>query len=288
MDKRKEVIEEVSSVPLLSPSVNDLLEKTSDPDFALNDIINVIRNDAVLTTRLLKTVNSAAYRLPVEVNTVDRAVSMLGARMVVGIALGNSADGIFGESLEGYENNGQGVWRHDLFCAIAARNVAMKAKVADFPPDLAFTGGLLHDIGKTVASRFLGGTASPILTDIREGKSVDYLAGEVRELGMEHTEIGFALAQKWGLPASLQSVILHHHHPREAAEEHRALCYAVHVGDILAMMAGQGTGADSMQYKLDNDFEQYFHLTQDQLAMTLIEANEEFLELEPVMATAMD
>ena len=112
--------------------------------------------------------------------------------------------------------------------------------------------------------------------------------GEVRELGMEHTEIGFALAQKWGLPASLQSVILHHHHPREAAEEHRALCYAVHVGDILAMMAGQGTGADSMQYKLDNDFEQYFHLTQDQLAMTLIEANEEFLELEPVMATAMD
>lgn len=288
MDRRKEVIDEVSSVPLLSPSVNDLLEKTSDPEFALKDIIDVIRNDAVLTTKLLRTVNSAAYQLPVEVNTVDRAVSMLGARMVVGIALGNSADGIFGEALEGYENNGQGVWRHDLFCAIAARNVALKAKSRTFPPDLAFTGGLLHDIGKTVASRFLAGTANRMLDDIREGRSEDYLASEARELGMEHSEIGHALAQKWELPASLQAVIRYHHHPSEAPEVYRALCYAVHVGDILAMMAGQGTGSDSMQYVLDPGFEAYFHLTEDQLAIILLEANEEFAELEPVMALAMD
>ncbi|MDO6459713.1 HDOD domain-containing protein [Granulosicoccaceae sp. 1_MG-2023] len=288
MEKKNALIAEVEQVPLLSPGVADLLEQTSDPDFDLSDVVRIIRNDAMLTSRLLQIVNSAAFQLAVEVTTVDRAVSMLGTRMVVGVALGCSAEGIFGEALEGYESNGEGVWRHDLYCAIAARNVALKAKERAFSPDLAFTGGLLHDIGKTVASRFLGGTAGQLLEDIRSGRAEDYLSAEAAVLGLEHTWLGFELARKWDLPEVLQQLILHHHHPSEAQPQYRALCYAVHVGDILAMMAGQGTGADCMQYVLDPGFENYFDLKPAQLEAVLLESGEEFLEFEPVMALAMD
>ncbi len=287
MEIKDEILQAIKDVPLLPPSVSELLAVTSDADFALADMVKIIKHDAVMTARLLRVVNSAAYNLAVEVDTVDRAVSMLGSRVIVGIALGNSADGLFSQPLDGYENNGEGVWRHDLYCAIAGRNVAMKAKVA-FKPDLAFTGGLLHDIGKTVISGFLQGTASEMLRAIDEGEAGDFLQEEKHLTGLDHAEIGFELAKCWQLPEVLQNAIRYHHKPSEAPASDRALCYAVHIGDTLTMMAGYGTGSDSMQYAIEPGYTEYFDLSEDDLAMIMLESSEEFRELEAVMEGVME
>ncbi|HBR97640.1 MAG TPA: phosphohydrolase [Gammaproteobacteria bacterium] len=286
-DSREELIAAVQDVPLLSPSVSQLLEVTADPKYNIADLIRIIKHDAVLTARLLRVVNSAAYALPVEVETVDRAVAMLGSRVVVGLALGGAGDGLFTRPLDGYDSNGEGIWRHDLFSAIAGRYVGLKA-TTDFTPDLAFTGGLLLDIGKAVMSQFLVGKSAAMLADIANGTASDYLEEETRLLGLDHAELGYELAKCWQLPEVLQNAIRYHHKPSQASEIYRPLCYAVHIGDTLAMMAGHSAGSDAMQYQLESGYDAYFKLDEQDIGMIMLQSGEEFMQLEEVMALVME
>ncbi len=273
----------IDNTPLLSPSAARLLQVNADPESGVDDIIAIVRHDAALTARVLRVVNSAAFGLVHPVDTVARAVSYLGGWMVVSIAIGDSAGRLFQRPLDGYEGERGSLWRHDLFCAFAAREVALFAR-QPLSPETAFTAGLLHDIGKAVVSDFLKGTATPALTEIGEGRAADYLAAERQILGVDHAEIGCELARAWGLPEPLQKTILHHHQPQAAEEAIRPLVFAVHLGDMIAMMGGYGTGSDSLQYQLAPEYAEFFQLSPESLEQTLLAAQRLFTKAEKALS----
>lgn len=137
----------VTSVPMLSPSASRLLQLSADPDHDLMDIISLVRTDANLTARVLKIVNSAAFGLVNHITSIDRAISYLGERIIVSIALGDCAGKLFDKELSGYEASAGSLWKHDLRAALASREVVLQSGVG-ISAELAFTAGLLHDIGK--------------------------------------------------------------------------------------------------------------------------------------------
>jgi putative nucleotidyltransferase with HDIG domain len=254
-----------------------------NPDHEMADVVQVVKFDSVLTARLLRIANSPVFGLLTAVNSIDRAVAYLGERMVVSVALADSVSKMLNKPLKGYEG-GQGVlWRHDLFAAFAAREVSRYAKTS-IEGDLAYTGGLLHDIGKAIISDFLEGTAEKVTAGIDSGKNSDYLAAEQDILGLDHAEVGYELALNWQLPEPLPQLIRQHHHPRMVDEKLRPLAYAVHLGDMIAMMGGCGTGSDAMQYKLDSGYDDYFDLSADRLAGIMVAAQDEFQKAEESLA----
>jgi len=269
---RADILAAICEIPLLSPSASRLLQIASEEDYDINEIIDVVKCDSALTARLLKTVNSVAYGLVHQVTSIDRAVSYLGERLVAGIALEGSAKTLFNKELEGYEGPAGELWEHDLRTAVAAREIARHCQT-DLSKDLAFTAGILHAIGKAVLSDFLHDSAAGLLTDIDSHDVKDYLEGERSILGMDHTEAGFELAKAWELPESLQMAIRYHHTPQQAPEEYRPLVYAVHLGCIIAMMSG-GHSSDALQYHLDKHYTDYFNITNEHIAMALLEVNE--------------
>lgn len=276
------ILDAIRSIPLLSPSANRLLLITSDPDYDLDEVLEVIRCDAALTARLLKVVNSAGMGLMQPIASLDRAVSYLGCRLVVSLALSQSTGDLFERPLAGYESGHGDLWRHDLFCAMASRAVARYSRT-EVGPDLAFTCGLLHDIGKVVLSAFLLGTPGQAVTAISQGQCASYLQAESQRLGLDHAQVGFELARYWQLPEMLQQAIRHHHHPAAAAEAHRPMVYAVHLGDMLAMMGGQGTGSDSLLYPLDQGYSDFFELSNQDLACLLLDVSDEFRKIEAAL-----
>lgn len=278
-----EIARAIAEAPLLSPVANQLLQLTAKADHDLKDVIDLVKCDSILTARILKVVNSVAMGLMHKINSVEHAISFLGERMVISIAVAECASDFFSKPLDGYEGESGQLWNHNLFTAIASRAVARLAK-GELPPDMAFTAGLLHDIGKAIISEFLRGTSHNMVTDIAQGKTSDYLTAEQNRLGLDHSEVGFKLAQHWKLPEVLQQVILHHHHPERADASSKVLTYAVHLGDILAMMGGHGTGSDSMQYHLQQDYADHFNISRDELALLLLECTEEFQKIEASLA----
>jgi HD-like signal output (HDOD) protein len=269
---RADILAAIQEIPLLSPSASRLLQIASRDDYDISEIIEVVRCDSALTARLLKTVNSVAYGLVHQVTSIDRAVSYLGERIVAGIALEDSAKALFNKKLEGYEGPAGELWEHDLRTAVGAREIAHYCK-NELSKDLAFTAGILHAIGKAVLSDFLQGSASEVLADIDNHDINDYLEGERNLLGMDHTEAGYELAKAWELPESLQMAIRYHHTPQRAPEEYHPLVYAVHLGCILAMMSGSHS-SDALQYHLDKNYTNYFNITNEHIAMALLEVNE--------------
>ncbi|MDD2557229.1 MAG: HDOD domain-containing protein [Desulfuromonadaceae bacterium] len=269
---RADILAAIKEIPLLSPSASRLLQIASRDDYNIDEIIEVVKCDSALTARLLKTVNSVAYGLVHQVTSIERAVSYLGERLVAGIALEDSAKAVFNKKLEGYESPVGELWEHDLRTAVAAREIARHSNT-DLSKDLAFTAGILHAIGKAVLSDFLHESAPDLLANIDSHDIRDYLEGERKILGMDHAEAGFELAKAWELPESLQMAIRHHHTPQQAPEQYRPLVYAVHLGCIIAMMSGSQS-SDALQYHLDKDYSDYFNITNEHIAMILLEVNE--------------
>lgn len=282
---RAALLQAVEDAPLLSPNAHLLLQLTSDPDHEMDEVIRLVRYDAALTARVLRVVNSAAFGLIHPVASVDRAVSYLGERLIVGIILADNIGKLFHKPMTGYEGEAGDLWRHNLFTAVAAREVARRAR-REIGIDLAFTGGLLHDIGKSLLSDYLHGTSGEILGEIAQGHTSDYLAAERERAGIDHAELGYLMAGRWQLPLPLQAAIRHHHQPAEADPEWRTLVYAVHLGDILAMMRGCATGSDGMQYHLDPGYAEFFTFTAEELTAILLEAEEAYQKAESSLSGA--
>lgn len=268
----------VKSVPMLSASASQLLQLTSKPDHELTEIVTLVKTDANLTARVLKVVNSAAFGLINTITSIDRAIAYLGERIIVSIALGDCAGKLFEKELAGYEAAGGDLWKHDLRTAIAAREVVVQSDV-EISSDLAFTAGLLHDIGKALISDYLRDSAPEAIALITSQDSKDYLDAEETMIGFDHTQAGFELAKAWHLPAELAEVIRYHHNPAEASEQFRPLVYAVHLGDNIAMMGGFGTGSDSLQYRLDPNYTDYIQLAPNTLANVMLTVDMDFDKL---------
>jgi len=276
---KAKIIQAIQKTPVLSPSASRLLQVAADPKHSLRDMIEIIRGDFALTGQLLRVANSVAFSPLQPVTSLDRAVAYLGEVYLIGLAISSCAAAVFDSPLTGYEGHKRDLWRHQLYCAIASRLISRHAK-QEIPADLAFTGGLLHDIGKAILSEHIVDSAAEILDGISEGRYSDYMDAEEKLFGMNHTQVGHVLAQHWKLPAVLQEVILFHHQPENASPEFRVLVCAVHLGDALSMMAGFDTGSDGLKYSIGSGEQDLFNLSDKKLDTLQIEAAQGFDKFE--------
>ena len=263
------IVAKVTEIPLLSPCAQHLVSIVGDPEHTINDVRAIIDTDPGLTTSVLRAVNSAAMGLLEPITSTARAVAYLGDKVVLGIALGSCAAQLYEDPLEGYEAERGALWSHCLQTAIAAREIALLARIAA-SPDEAYTAGLVHDIGKPLIS------AAMLDKPHYPAGNINYIDWERATVGTDHCEVGALIAKHWSLPESLCAVMAYHHTPAESPEAFRSIVYAVHLGDMIAMLEGAGTGCDTLQYTLDNHYSEYFELSEAQLERIVINVQEGF------------
>lgn len=273
------IIEKAREMPVMSYSAMRLLEVLGDENHSLADVAKIVETDAALTVEVLRLVNSAAFNLRYQVDTVAKALPYTGEKVIAGIALKTCAPRLFNRPLSGYESRKGEMWAHSLRTAIAAGELAPRSKESILP-GLAFTAGILHDIGKPVLSMFMGGKAADLLNEIDEGEAHDFFEAEQIIFGTNHCEVGGELARHWKLPEHLQAVIQHHHKPADAPETHRCLVYLIHLADMISMMGGAGTGADSLAYQIDEKYGDYINLDRSVLDSLMIAVAIEFAKMQ--------
>ena len=275
MTIQAEILAKVQEIPPLSTSASKLVALMGRTDNDLRNTVHIIGCDAALTARVLRVVNSAAFALMEPTTSIVRAVSYLGEKMILAVALDACMGSILRRPPTGYEGKSGALWEHNLRAAIASRETAKFAREA-ISMDIAFTGGILHDIGKAVLSEFLNGSAGDIILKIDSGEAADYISAEHQMLGTDHSAVGYEIARFWELASPLPEIIRFHHTPGKAEERVRGLVYVVHLGDIIAMMGGCGTGTDDMKYRLDAGFSDYIQMSHSDLEHLMIDVEAEF------------
>lgn len=275
MTVAESILNKVKNIPRLSKGAVQLMKVVGDPDHTIDQVVKIIETDTALTALVLKKVNSASYGLVQEVSSISRAITYLGDKMVENIAVSSCAPQVFEKELDGYESGKTALWEHSLRTAIAARELAGKAEHA-ISPDVAFTAGLLHDIGKAVTTDFMSDALPLIQAKIDSRAVEDFLEGEQALLGTNHCTVGAALAEEWNLPVALVQAISFHHNPEQADEAHRGLVYAVHLGDVIAMLGGSGTNADTLQYEINQSYTDYIPLDLSEQSVVMLTVATEF------------
>lgn len=228
------------SPPDICVRVFDLIE--SDTASA-DEIGEVISSDPSLTARLLRLVNSAYFNLARKVDTVSRAVTLVGIRELYSLILAVSAIRTF-SNLSGSLVNMDTFWRHGLFTGLIARNLARRVHVLH--PERLFVAGLLHDIGHLVLYTRLPEIMQQILLVSGGDEGLQHQA-ELSELGFSHADLGGALAETWKLPDALCAAISYHHLPGCATETAAFEAALVHLADVLANRSQIGAFCEKPQ-----------------------------------------
>lgn len=240
----QQLVEHVKSLPTLSSAVARLSALLQDENAGPEDFERAIRFDPALTANVLRLANSPYFGVAKEISSVSEAVIHLGSRRVFELAVGAAFARVIPERIPGYDMRADGFWLHSVAVAILAE--ALAKEVGGAPPNMVFTAGLLHDIGKLALAAFLPHASPEVLQRLRQG-GVSFKQAVRDALGTDHTEVGGLVARAWNLPGPIVAVVRYHHVPGDAPEEaDQRLLDLVHLADCLAHTMGYGSDAGEL------------------------------------------
>jgi putative nucleotidyltransferase with HDIG domain len=206
------MLAKVRDLPPVSVAGLRLVGLLERPEIGNDDVVPVLKQDAVLTAKLLRACNSPVLGLREPIASVDHAVLLLGHRQILQMVTAFAFRGLLSVPVWAYALEADGLWRHSLLSATAAELVLAEGLDLDLSGPAAFTLGLLHDIGKLVVSRFLDRQSLvAIRGQIAQGSALCEAERDV--LGTDHAEVGAGLLHLWGLPTQIVEAIAAHHRP---------------------------------------------------------------------------
>ncbi len=194
-------------LPTMPAIAGQVVQAVDNPNSSIDDIRSLIEQDAAIAARILKISNSALYGFPSEIQSLSHAISLLGTMTVRNLVLAASMK----ETYKRFGLMEKLLWQHSSLAGPVAAMLATYRGIA-LDPDVAFTAGLMHHIGKTALANSHRDEYERVMATVyNDSRSFTEVENEV--FGFDHAELGAAVVQQWGLPDSLVQTIRYHHDP---------------------------------------------------------------------------
>jgi putative nucleotidyltransferase with HDIG domain len=253
-----EVVEQIRDLPTLPAVAMDVLNSIDNEDIDISILAQKIAKDQALTAKTLRFANSSLYGSQTKVCSIQQAISLLGVRGVRNLITTAALSSCFPETpCKNFEY--KVFWRHTLATAVCAKVLARHLRLNQ---DIAFTAGLLHDIGRLVLVTHFTHRYEVALA-YRAAHDCYLLDAERTVLGLDHATIGHVLAQHWHFSENIQNAIAGHEEPD--AMGNSSIASLIHVANAIvhgldfakaedelvppvSIVAWHGVGLDSASY----------------------------------------
>jgi putative nucleotidyltransferase with HDIG domain len=199
----------LASLPETVTRTQTLINSSNSSATEIGDSLS---HDPALTARLLRIVNSPYYGFATQIETVSRAITLIGTLELLDLVLATSVIRLFDDIPPELVTMDK-FWEHSLYTAVIARNLAQHGRAPN--TERYFIAGLIHDIGELVLLSQRPRQCAEVLRLVQE-KPGDLLAAETQVFGFTHSQVGAELARAWNLPPSLVTAIRYHHAPADA------------------------------------------------------------------------
>lgn len=233
---RDELLAVLRDLPPLPSVVLELITSLGRDELGASEFASKISHDQALAAKTLRLANSSFYGRGRRVRSVAEAITVLGLRTVRCVV---TAAGMAGSFPRQSAFDHDTFWRHSIGSALCAQ--ALAGELGRDDGDLAFTVGLLHDIGRlALASAFA--TAYAEVAQWRHDKDCPGDVAERAVLGIDHAEVGGLMARQWNFAPVIVDAIYQHHAPPAVAEV--TLTGIAHVADAIAHALGLAGDVD--------------------------------------------
>ena len=216
----------VHPIPQIALKIARMIHSSN---YDMSKVAREIKQDQVISAKVIRLCNSAFIGLRKKIDSIDRAAVILGEKLLLQMVITASLEQFFSDSGEGYSLCKGGLFQHALSTAMVAEALAQFTGCAS--SDIAYTAGLLHDIGKVVLDQYI----APIYPFFYRRTQIDEMElceAEKEKLGITHPAVGGLLSEKWALPQNLTDTIRHHHYPEQATTDPE-LTHLVYLADLL-------------------------------------------------------
>lgn len=208
VSRAQKLLEAIDALPPLPAVALRVMEVAQNPKSSASDLALVVSSDPGLSGRILRVVNSAAYRRAREVTSVQEALVTLGFVQARNMAISGAIAGAYAPDALNVLFRIEVFWRHSIAVAFKAAEFAAKSRKLDVPS--AFTAGILHNMGR-LAMYYAdpAGLDQAIAEAMARGVALEAVEAEL--LGADHAEVGGLLARRWKLPQDIQEAVARHH-----------------------------------------------------------------------------
>jgi len=279
----KEMVAQAKDLPLVSPAALKLVRLLGRPSVSNEDVVEALKCDSVLTGKLLGACNSPYFGFEEPVTSVDQAVLILGHQQILYVVMNLVLGSAMGIALPGYAIEADELWRHALTTAMTAEVILSGGAEVGVEPSVAFTAGLLHDIGKLVLTQFLTPESQSAICRLIEQEGLSRAEAEKEVLGANHCEAGAWLLQTWGVPEEIVQAVADHHQP--SLHPRPGLSAVTHMANCIAHLAGSAPGWEAYALRADNQVAEALNITSDKLESLVITARDSFQRAEQFMNT---
>jgi putative nucleotidyltransferase with HDIG domain len=193
----------VSTLPCVAARFLSHLSQGRLPDFA-----ETIESDPALAAKILSLAHQQKISYLGESPSVRRAIDKLPAHTVREAVLAVKVYPAFGRNEQRVLFRKQLVV-HSLAVACCAEDIA-EIISPQIDTHLAYSAGLLHDIGKFALDETMPRSFAAIVEQAKS-QQASTITLEQKHLGLDHTILGKRLAEKWHLPNQIALAIWLHH-----------------------------------------------------------------------------
>ncbi|MES9823336.1 MAG: HDOD domain-containing protein [Candidatus Thiodiazotropha endolucinida] len=236
-------LDHLVSLPDICIRVNQLM---GSGNYSSTQVADIISQDADISARLLRVVNSSFYGLPAKIETLSRAITIVGADELRNLVMAATAmrtfTGIPKQLVDMTE-----YWQHSVTTGVMAQSLAKHCNILH--SERLFVMGLLHDVGRLVIYLTLPEKATDILY-ITGGDNWVLPETETEVLGFTHLDVGAELMRAWGLPESFVAVAGYHDDPKQAGD-FQLETSLVHIAKAIANGEMVGLNVEEMLWAIN-------------------------------------
>ncbi len=224
-----------TTLPTLPVVTHNIIVTARSAETSAKDLANFIINDQAISARVLKIANSSYYGMSQKIDSISRAIVVIGFKEILSLALGMGVFSALSSKEQGGLLDVTQLWKHSIAVGFAMKKVVKKTgRTSDESTVLV---GLLHDVGKIIFSIYFPDEYGEVLKRATTDETSLHKL-ERKILGLDHAEMGYRLIEHWNFPADIAEPLHHHHNPSVCPDGHMAL--VVNVANLIAHKSGIG------------------------------------------------
>lgn len=279
-------MQQKTDFPALSDAVSRIHSVVNSERESVASLTNEILKDVALTNKLLRMVNSAVYAQHGRINTVSRAVSLVGFDAIRNLALSLVL-------LEHLQDKAQaGVLKEEYLRSLMAGSLASELSACHGDAEEAFLGSMFQNLGRLLAEFYLPQEAAQVRELMAGPQALSETAASTQVLGLGYESLGLGGARAWGLPPAIQQCMrlpVGTPPPHVPADTGERLRWTAHVANVVADTMLHAAPAE-LNARIDRVAQRHartLDLSTEQVADAVVRARQRLVDLAKVMELDM-